>query len=79
MYRVPAGTDWYVEEHYGCCMAISMADAQNHLRGTPRREIVRVRLGYEGCMAAEHGSQEYRKKLFDDAVAARGGFTLGKP
>lgn len=69
LYRIPAGSGWYVEERYGCCMAVSMADAKKHIhrahRGVP---IYRVRLGREGCEAADSGTQEYRKALYDFAA-----------
>lgn len=66
LYRVPAGNSWYITEYYGCCTAISMADARRHVRGISK-DIVRVRLGEDGCEAADEGSQEYRKALFDAA------------
>lgn len=70
LYRVPAGGAWYVIEHYGCCTAISMADARKHLKGISK-DIVRVRLGEEGCDKADHGSQKYRKALFDAAFKSK--------
>lgn len=66
LYRIPAGSTWYITEHYGCCTAISMADARNHLRGITT-EIVRIRLGEEGCDAVDDGDQKYRKALFESA------------
>ena len=73
LYRVPPGTEWYVTEHYGCCSAVSMADARRHLRCHPGVVIVRVRLGAEGCTKADFGSQEYRKELFESAIKDRSG------
>ena len=71
LYRIPPGDDWYPDGHYGSLMAISMDDARKHLRGKPRREIVRVWLGEDGCDASDHGSQEFRKMLFDNARRAK--------
>ena len=66
LYRIPAGSEWYVTEHYGCCTAVSMADARRHLKGISD-EVVRVRLGTDGCLSADDGSQAHRKALFDAA------------
>lgn len=71
LYLVPAGSEWCVVEHYGCCTAVSMADARRHLRCHPGVNVVRVRLGAKGCIKADFGSQKYRKKLYDSAINDR--------
>jgi hypothetical protein len=72
LYRVPAGTEWYVVEHYGCCNAVSMEDAAEHIhRVHPGVPIYQVHLGEDGSIAADYGDQEYRKSLYDFAAATR--------
>lgn len=67
LYRVPAGDSWYLDEYYGSLTAVDMRDAKRALRGNPKREVFRARLGVDGCKLADFGSQEYRKSLFEAA------------
>lgn len=71
LYRVPAGDSWYLDEYYGSLTAVDMEDAKRALRGNPKREVFRARLGVDGCKLADFGNQEYRKSLFDAAKGDR--------
>lgn len=66
LYRLPAGSKYYPDGHYGCLFAVSMADARTHLRRTWKNlEIRRISVTEESGPLADNGSQEYRKQLFD--------------
>jgi len=66
LYFVPKGHRDYPGGHYGSLSAVSFADARKHLNRWCRGAlIVRADLGEDGCELADHGSQEYRRALFD--------------
>jgi hypothetical protein len=72
LYLVPKGHKYYPDGHYGSLMAVDLRDARKHLNRWCRgAEIVRARLGEEGCDLADFGDQEYRKALFDAAMKAK--------
>lgn len=71
MYLVPKGHRDYPDGHYGSLMAVSMSDAKKHLSRWCRGVIVvRARLGKDGCDLADCGTQEYRKEIFEKAMAS---------
>lgn len=72
LYLVPKGHRDYPNGHYGSLSAVSLDDAKKHLSRWCRGAIiVRADLGEDGCELADNGSQEYRKALFDIALASK--------
>lgn len=68
LYRLPVGSKYYPDGHYGCMAAVSMADAKEHLSRSWRGfEVRRIRVSEDDALLVERGTQEHRKQLFDAA------------